>query len=75
MALGTLSAGDFFLLFSEINSKFQHGGIRTPGPTVVAFEGYLQITVATGSISLLKPKLSRFQTYQIRTCPDAQHGK
>ena len=26
--------------FSQINSKSRHGGIRTHGPTLVAFEGY-----------------------------------
>ena len=28
------------LLFLQINSKYRHGGIRTHGPTLIAFEGY-----------------------------------
>ena len=30
----------FFNLFLQTNSKSRHGGIRTHGPTLVAFEGY-----------------------------------
>ena len=29
-----------FILFLQINSKSRHGGIRTHGPALVAFEGY-----------------------------------
>ena len=34
-------------LFFQINSKSRHGGIRTHGPTLVAFEGYHWSTGAT----------------------------
>ena len=34
--------------FLQINSKSRHGEIRTPGPTLVAFEGYHKSTGATG---------------------------
>ena len=37
--LGALSSWSLFLFFQiSINSKFHHGGIRTPGPTLVAFD-------------------------------------
>ena len=41
--VGALSSWSFFFnstTFSQIHSKSRHGGIRTHGPTQVAFEGY-----------------------------------
>ena len=35
-----LSKQLILFLFLQINSKYRHGGIRTHGPTLVAFEGY-----------------------------------
>ena len=37
--LGALTSDPF--LFLQAKSKFRHDGIRTHGPTLVAFEGYL----------------------------------
>ena len=45
-----LSAVDPCTIFLQnFFSKSQHGGIRTPGPTLVAFEGSHYTTGATGS--------------------------
>ena len=49
--LGPLSRYPFFF-FLQINSKYRHGGIRTHGPTLVAFEGHHQSTGASGALSM-----------------------
>ena len=59
--LGALSTSVDPFLFVQINSKSDHGGTRTPGPTllivVVAFEGNHQTTAATGIWYIYKSEI------------------